>query len=114
MKKASVSTKIDFVTFDGRISWMKSFMSPAAGGSVSAWVGTMWGRTDAGGVVGHDGALALEPRSHVVQRQQVKADEDVVRWALDEAEASFEVGPRAVVAYDMKVNRLATVHQDGL
>jgi hypothetical protein len=29
MKKASVSTKIDFVTFDGRISWMKSFMRPA-------------------------------------------------------------------------------------
>ena len=28
MKNASVSTKIDLVTLDGRSSWMKSFMSP--------------------------------------------------------------------------------------
>ena len=72
------------------------------------------GLTDAGGVVGHDGALALEPPSHVVQRQQVEANEDVVRRAFDQSEAFLEVRPRAIIAYDMELNRLATVHKDGL
>ncbi len=87
---------------------MKSFMRPAGGDcNISAYPDDEEAEqlTNAGGVVGMECAFALYPVDHVLLRNAVEPDENIVLWMLEQAETFLEVFVGSLVAYDVETER---------
>lgn len=83
-------------------------------GVSEGWAREVGALTDAGGVVGVDGALAVDAGDHALARDAVEADEDGVLGACEEREAFLEVLLRGLVADDVEFQRTRAVQDDGL
>lgn len=68
-----------------------------------AWAREVRALTDAGGVVGVDGALAVDAGDHALAGDAVEADEDVMLGVLEEREAFLEVLLCGLVADDVEL-----------
>ena len=58
--------------------------------------------------------LAGESIHHALERYKVQSDSDRMNGMCEEAEPAFQIGNRAFIADDMKLERSASIHYCGL